>query len=212
MIKVISFDLDDTLSDSNFDELIWRTEIPQAFAKEKNLSFEEAYKAVTTEYKNLWVKAQGNWRDASFWLEHFGLKTTWEDLVNAVHKEIKHFGDVDEVLTELSKKFTLVIVSNAERKFINAKIKCGNLDKFFKKIYSAASDFNKKKKDAEVFQKVLSDFNIKPEEMIHIGDDEEYDVKVPKTVGMQAFLLCRKGDKLADFRDLREFKKKLDGK
>ena len=84
MIKVISFDLDDTLSDSNFDELIWRAEIPKAYAKEKGVSFEEAYKAVTSEYNALWGKSQGNWRDASFWLAHFGLKTTWEELVEIV--------------------------------------------------------------------------------------------------------------------------------
>ena len=209
MIKLISFDLDDTLSDSTFDNLIWETEIPKAFAKEKNISFEEAHKFVSAEYKNLWGKAKGDWRDASFWLKHFGLKTTWEDLLIDLHKEIKHFEDVDEVLTELSKKFTLVIVSNAERKFIDAKIKCSNLGRFFKKIYSASSDFDKKKKDAEVFNKVLLDFKIKPEEMVHIGDEEEYDVKVPKSLGILAFLLCRTGDKPADFKDLHEFKEKI---
>ena len=71
MIKLISFDLDDTLSDSTFDNLIWYTEIPKAFAKERNVSFDEAYKTVTEEYKNLWGKSKGNWRDAGFWLKHF---------------------------------------------------------------------------------------------------------------------------------------------
>ena len=132
MIKVISFDLDDTLSDSKFDELIWRTEIPKAYAKEKNISFEEAYKTVTTEYKAFVGKVQGNWRDASFWLKHFGLKATWEDLLKEVHHEIKHFDDVIPVLEELSKKFKLVIVSNAERKFLNAKVKLNHLEKLQK--------------------------------------------------------------------------------
>ncbi|MBI4017015.1 MAG: HAD family hydrolase [Candidatus Aenigmarchaeota archaeon] len=209
MIKVISFDLDDTLSDSQFDELIWRTEIPKAYAKEKGMPFEQAHKEVTAEYKNLWGKAAGNWRDASFWLKHFGLKTTWEDLLNALHHEIKHFDDVVPVLEELSKRFKLVIVSNAERKFIDAKLKLNHIGKFFSKVYSASSDFNLKKKEARVFKKVLEDFNIKAEELVHIGDEEEYDVKVPRSLGAQAFLLCRKGDKKADFNDLHEFKTKV---
>jgi len=212
MIKVISFDLDDTLSDSQFDELIWRTELPKAYAKEKGMSFEQAYTEVTTEYKNLWGKAQGNWRDASFWLKHFGLKTTWEDLLTMVHHEIKHFDDVIPVLDELSKKFKLVIISNAERKFLDAKIKVNHLGGFFAKTYSAASDFNKKKKDAEIFQQVLKDFKIKPDELIHIGDDEEYDVKEPAKIGVKAYLLCRKGDKKADFCDLEEFKQHVEDK
>jgi putative hydrolase of the HAD superfamily len=209
MIKVISFDLDDTLSDSQFDELIWRTEIPKAYAKEKGMPFEQAYKEVTTEYKNLWGKAAGNWRDASFWLTHFGLKTTWEDLLQMVHHEIKHFDDVVPVLEELSKMFKLVIVSNAERKFIDAKLKLSHIGKFFTKTYSASSDFNLKKKEAAVFRKVLEDFNITPEELVHIGDEEEYDVKVPKSLGMQAFMLCRTRDKKADFYDLHEFRNRV---
>jgi putative hydrolase of the HAD superfamily len=211
MIKVISFDLDDTLSDSQFDELIWRTEIPKAYAKEKGMPFEQAYKEVTTEYKNLWGKAAGNWRDASFWLTHFGLKTTWEDLLQMVHHEIKHFDDVIPVLEELSKKFKLVIVSNAERKFIDAKLKLSHIGRFFTKTYSASSDFNLKKKEAPVFKKVLEDFNIEPEEMVHIGDEEEYDVKVPKSLGIQAFMLCRTKDKKAEFYDLYGFRNKMIG-
>ncbi|MBS3124670.1 HAD family hydrolase [Candidatus Woesearchaeota archaeon] len=210
MIKVISFDLDDTLSDSQFDELIWRTEIPKAYAEENHMDFDCAYAEVTKEYKNLWGKAQGNWRDASFWLKHFGLKTTWEDLLGKVQHEIKHFDDVIPVLENLSKRFKLIIVSNAERKFIDAKLKLNHIDKFFTKTYSASSDFNLKKKDAEVFQQVLKDFKIKPEELIHIGDDEEYDVKVPRSIGVQAFLLCRKKDKKADFYSLEAFKQHLD--
>lgn len=209
MIKVISFDLDDTLSDSKFDELIWRTEIPKAYAKEKNISFEEAYKIVTTEYKNLWGKVQGNWRDASFWLKHFELSTTWEDLLNTVHHEIQHYPDVINVLTELFKHFKLIIISNAERKFIDAKLKLNHLQKFFTKIYSASSDFDKTKKDQEVFKKALADFSIKPDEMIHIGDDEECDVKVPKSISINAFLLCRTKDKKADFYDLNMFKNSI---
>jgi HAD superfamily hydrolase (TIGR01549 family) len=175
------------------------------------MPFEQAYKEVTTEYKNLWGKAAGNWRDASFWLTHFGLKTTWEDLLQMVHHEIKHFDDVIPVLEELSKKFKLVIVSNAERKFIDAKLKLGHIGKFFTKVYSASSDFNLKKKEAAVFKKVLEDFDIahSPEEMVHIGDDEEYDKKVPRSLGIRAFLLCRNRDKKSDFYDLNDFKQKV---
>ena len=88
-------------------------------------------------------------------------------------------------------------------------LELNHLEKFFTKTYSAASDFNKTKKDTEVFKKVLFDFNIKPEELIHIGDDLEYDVNVPKSIEIQAFLLCRTKDKKADFYDLKTFKESI---
>lgn len=209
MIKVISFDLDDTLSDSQFDELIWRAEIPKAYAREKNIPFDEAFRIVTTEYNALWGKIKGNWRDASFWLKHFGLETTWEDLLVAVEHEIKHYPDVNAMLSELAKDFKLIIVSNAERKFIDAKLRCNHLEQFFVKTYSAASDFDKIKKDEEVFRKALADFKIGPDEIVHIGDDGVYDVDVPRALKIKAFLLHRERKKKADFHNLYEFREWL---
>jgi len=67
--------------------------------------------------------------------------------------------------------------------FNHAKLKLNHLGKFFTKTYSASSDFNLKKKEARVFKKVCEDFNITPSELVHIGDKEEYDVNVPRSLG-----------------------------
>ena len=59
MLKVISFDLDDTLSDFGFDKLLWDIEIPKAYARETGLSFEDASKHVQEEYARLWERSAG---------------------------------------------------------------------------------------------------------------------------------------------------------
>ncbi len=210
MIKVISFDLDDTLSDSRFDKLLWDVEIPQSYAKEHGITFEEANQHVQNEYTALWGTAIGDWRDASFWLKHFKLKTTWEELLQLLESEIMHFDDTVPVLEELSKEFKLIIISNAERKFLDAKLRLNNIERFFYKTYSASSDFNLKDKSTEAYKKVLEDLQITPEEIIHVGDDKTADVETPKKIGIRAFLISRDGKTPnADFTNLIEFKKHI---
>lgn len=209
MIKVISFDLDDTLSDSQFDNLIWKKEIPSAYAKEKNINLEDAKKVCFAEYLRLKNKIGGKWFDVDFWMSHFNLKTSWADIKDRLHKEIMHFQDSIPVLEELSKHFKLIIVSNAHRNFLDAKLELNHLKKFFVKTYSASSDFDKKAKDEEVFRKVLADFKITSQEIIHIGDDEEDDKKTPQKLGIRSFLVSRTGNENADFNDLISFKEKI---
>lgn len=209
-IKVISFDLDGCLSDNAFDEIVWRTEIPKIYAKEKNLSFEQAFQEVTAEYKRLWGKVDW-WRDVQFWFTHFNLHTSWETVLQDVKKHIKHYGDVIPVLTELQKHFLLIIISHADRRFLNLKIEANNLKKFFSATYSTISDFHEYKKNQIIFQTICKNMNIIPDEMIHIGDSQEYDYKIPTSCGIKSYLIDRasieKKENVA--RDLYEFKERI---
>ena len=134
-IKVISFDLDGCLADNAFDELVWRTEIPKIYAKEHNISFEKAFEEVTAEYKRLWGKVEG-WRDVEFWFKHFKFNTTWQDAINEVKHHIKKYGDVIPVLEELKKSFKIIIVSHADRKFLDLKMEISGIAKYIDHSFS----------------------------------------------------------------------------
>ncbi len=209
-IKVISFDLDGCLSDNAFDEIVWRTEIPKLYASERNISFEQAFLEVTAEYKRLWGKVEG-WRDVTFWFKHFEFKTSWEELAKNVKKHINHYGDVIPVLKELQKQFTLIIISHADRRFLDLKLDSDNLRSFFTKTYSTISDFKEYKKNKELFLAVCKEMEITPEEIIHLGDSVEYDYTVPTSAGIQSFIIDRVSIEKKEnvVSDLYEFKEKI---
>jgi len=209
-VKVISFDLDGCLSDNTFDEMVWRTKIPQIYAKERKMSFEKAFEEVTSEYKRLWGKVSG-WRDVEFWFKHFHFKATWQETVEDLKRHIKRYGDVLPVLSELKKHFSLIIISHADRKFLKLKLQVNNLEHFIDKSFSTTSDFNEYHKTTEVFLTVCKKMKITPGQMIHIGDSFEYDYKIPSSLGIRSFLIDRVGTEKADYivRDLFEFKDKI---
>jgi HAD superfamily hydrolase (TIGR01549 family) len=208
MIKVVSFDFDGTLADENFDKLLWYDEIPKLYAKKFKLSFEDAKKKVSSEYE----KAVGHhsWTDVGFWFDKFGLGDYNQALDDLKH-HIKLFPDTLPVLTKLNKKFRLVMVTNAEKKILDLKLKVDGVDQFFSDIFSAPTDFKKLKKDESVYKEILKRLNIKPDEMVHIGDSWESDYLVPKRVGINSFFLDREGIRQGEnvVHSLIEFKEKL---
>lgn len=67
----------------------------------------------------------------------------------------------------------------------NVLIKNGFDD--FENLY-VSSDFGKTKKTGALFQHVLSELNIVPEKILHIGDNKKGDFKTPKRLGLNCVL------------------------
>ncbi|MFH1511689.1 MAG: HAD family hydrolase [Candidatus Woesearchaeota archaeon] len=122
MIKYISFDLDGTVADNSFDEIIWRKRIPELYAREKNVTVDRAFETVTTEYARLYGK-EPRWRDIAFWFEHFGLQADWQKIVQEEEKNIIVYADVEPVLRELHHRYKVIVISHADRKFMEPKLK-----------------------------------------------------------------------------------------
>ncbi|MFC1775005.1 HAD family hydrolase [Nanoarchaeota archaeon] len=211
-VKVISFDLEGSLFDSTFDELVWRTQIPRAYARQFNMSFEDAFDNVTGEYRRLRGKVL-KWRDPKFWCKHFGLERGWRSVILPAKRMAKPYGDVVPVLKELKKDFSLVIVTHADRRFLDLKLKWNNLDKYFDRTFSVISDFKEFKKRRNIYLEVCKKLNVEPKEMIHVGDDMWDDYKIPMSVGVRSFLMDRSAKaKAADsVVDLIELRDKLRG-
>lgn len=53
MTKIISFDMDGTLVDSEFTDWVWLHGIPKLYARKKGLSFDEAKALVVEEYQRV---------------------------------------------------------------------------------------------------------------------------------------------------------------
>lgn len=192
MIKVISFDLDGTLVKSNYPDLVWLTGLPKIYSKEKNVSFDEAKKNIFKKYDEI-SSQRVEWYDLDYWFKRFKLKSSWEELLKKYSFAIDAFDDVEFVLKKLSKNFELIISSNAQKEFINIQINKLGFDKYFKKIFSSISDFSCVKKHPDFYLQVLRNLNVKPDEIVHIGDSYEFDYDSPKKVGINSYFLDRTG-------------------
>ncbi len=81
----------------------------------------------------------------------------------------------------------------------------------FERVFSSTSDFGLVKKTVTLYQKICDILKVAPQEMIHIGDDQNFDFEVPRRLGILAFYLDRSGKHEGELtmHSLEEFSEKL---
>ena len=67
------------------------------------------------------------------------------------------------------------------------------------------SDFYEVRKNPEVYIKICDKLNVNPMEVAHVGDHYKFDYIVPKSIGIDAYLIDRFNKHNGGLRDLREF-------
>jgi putative hydrolase of the HAD superfamily len=206
-VQVISFDLDGTLVDKHFTDNIWLHRIPALVAEMRGTSFEEAYGFVVSQYDDVGDKRL-EWYDINYWLRRFSLKLSQSEVLNCIHGKVILYPGAVDLLKELRGSYDLVINSVAPREIQEFTLKEAGIADYFKRIFSAVSDFQKVAKDADYYSKACRLLEISPQEMVHVGDNWESDYLAPRSIGIAAFYLDwqrkRKGDHiLHSLEDLR---------
>jgi FMN phosphatase YigB (HAD superfamily) len=199
-IKVISFDADGTLATTEFADAIWHSEIPRLYAKKNKMSFDEAKRHVLAEYQEV-GEHRVQWYDAKYWFQRFGLGDL-QPVFNSLSHKISFYPEVEEVLSSLSQSYQLIIASNSPRYYLDLLL--AEIKGYFSRIFSSVSDYNELKQEA-FFLRVCREMRIKPQQMVHVGDNWEFDLIAPKRAGITAFFLDRNKQREEGVTDLKEF-------
>ena len=204
-LKIISFDVDGTLVDLEYNDLIWFKEIPELVAKKKKISFEKSLKLVHEEYTKL-GEHDLNWYDINYWISYFGIEISPNKIFEKYEPQVKIYPEVIPLLEELKKNFILIVITAMPREFLVPKMK--KLEKYFKFSFSALSDF-KELKNSEIYSKISKAIKVHPEQILHVGDHWEFDYLAAQKAGMNAIYLDRSNTKKGKFiiRNLEEVKK-----
>lgn len=210
MIKIISFDLDGTLVKNKYADIVWLQGLPEIYSKEKNVSFNEAKKILFKKYDEV-SDQRVDWYDIDYWFNRFNLKSSWEDLLSYYSFAIESFDEVENVLEKLSESFKLIISSNAKHEFIDIQIKKLCFNKYFIKKFSSISDFGLVKKHPKFYYKIAKELKVKTNQIVHVGDNYDFDYISAKKAGVNAFYLDKNGLKKGyNFvKNLNEFSEKI---
>ncbi len=209
--RVISFDMDGTLTDLSFVDSVWLEGIPKLFAQNNQISLEEARKRVKSEYDRV-GNEKLEWYDLNYWLDKFSIDASPQQVLKSFREKIRVFQDVPTVLENLKNRgYRLIVITNARREFVDIEMQQTGIQGFFERIFSSPSDFRLTKNATRVYEKVCIACEISPCEMIHVGDDQDFDFEVPKKLGINAFLLDRTGTKTGThtISSLEEFERKI---
>lgn len=208
-IEVVSFDLEGTLVDPSFSNLIWETDIPQLYADQHGIGLEAARERVLREYRQVGDE-QPEWYDISYWFRRLELYGEWRELLERRRDICRVYPDARGVLERLRERHTLILTSNTIREFLQVQLR--DLRGFFTHIFSAPSDFGDVKKSVEFYRKICQITGTTPDAMAHVGDHVKFDYEVPRRLGIHAYYLDRSGESADDHvvHDLVEFERQIE--
>lgn len=189
-IPIISFDLDGTLMKPGFGDKVWLEGLPRIYAMTHNLSFETAQDQLISAYDRIGNKRR-EWYDLTYWIRSLNLNIRPRELLKNFSSYIQPYPEVPEIIKRLSKKYTLIISSAAMEPFIKIELQSSHLYEYFSYFFSATTDTNTVKKDPLFYKMIINQLHCQPHEIIHVGDNKEFDFLSPKDAGMHAFYLDR---------------------
>ena len=117
--------------------------------------------------------------------EHFAESGVWE-----------LYPEVPDVLKQLKPRFQLAVISNFDGRlrFILEHL---GISKFFAHIF-ISSEIGADKPDPEIYRRALKLIDLKPNEVLHVGDDPERDWETARAAGLSIFRLDRPKNSLRD--------------
>ena len=209
-ITTISFDMNGTITQGRFVDLVWGEGVPSLYAQSRGIPLDKAKETVFREYAKV-GEQRTDWYDIRYWFRQFGLGEDWTGLLMRFRNEVAPFPDAVEVLEQMGKEYRLVVTSNASRDFMDIELAAAGLDGYFSDLFSCTTDFGEVKKTPEVYARVCQALSISPQEMAHVGDHRLFDYTAPSQLGITAFHLDRNAATDGDFvvRDLKEFMNKI---
>jgi HAD superfamily hydrolase (TIGR01549 family) len=186
-IEVVSFDVEGTLVTPDFSYAVWFEAIPRRYAEKNGINLEQARKAVEEEYGKVGDQRL-EWYDVRYWFDRLGLGTP-VPVMQRCESQVCYYPEVKEVLVSLSERYKLVVASGSTRDFLRHLLQ--DIEPYFSEIYSSITDY-RQLKTSEFYLKMCQAMRVEPEQVVHIGDNWQFDYVAPSEMGIQAFYLDRK--------------------
>ncbi len=121
--------------------------------------------------------------------EHFAEAGVWE-----------LYPEVPGVLEQLQPRVQLAVISNFDGRLRLILDHLG-VSKFFHYVF-ISSELGADKPDPEIYRRALKFIDLKPNEVLHVGDDPERDWEAASAAGLSIFRLDRRKNSLRDLLDL----------
>lgn len=209
-IKVVSLDLDGTIVDRSYVDYFWNVLIPRRYAEVHNIKEDEATRIVLSEYDNVGSN-DIRWYEVEYWINKFKLNIDAKRLVLKAVKRAYIYPEVYDVVPRIAEKYTLVIATNADLIFAETLLLEKGFLKYFKRIFSCVTHLKLTRKTHKFYKWMCEELNVRPQEVVHVGDNPVYDLEIPREMGINAYLLDRDGrfDVRFRLRDLRELRSLL---
>jgi len=201
-VKIISFDAEGTLVTPAFSHAVWHEAIPVFYAQKNGIELAQAKKIVAMEYDKIGEQRQ-EWYDINFWFRHLHLGAS-EPVIQSCQDKVSYYPEIIDILSSLDSQYRLIIASGTPLELLHYLLR--DVEPYFAHVFSSISHY-RQLKTPDFYLQVCGEMNVKPGQVVHVGDNWQFDFLNPKQVGIHAFHIDRVGgnhqESLADLTQLK---------
>ncbi len=198
MIKIIAFDLDNTLYNHKQYIKSAYNDIAKFVANKHSLNKENYYKWIFQRWKEKGSSYNKIFKES---YKYFNLKNFNKDInriLNIYHNnrnaDLKLYEGIVDLLYQFNKEYKLILITDGHVNTQKYKIDKLKIRKYFNSIY-ISGEFGDEfyKPSTKMFIKCMEDYNIKSENMIYIGDNPNLDYPPCKKLDIK-FIRLKAGE------------------
>ena len=198
-VDTVLLDMDGTLLDLNYDNYVWNTLVPQAYAEQNNLSADTAKETLFQHMMS--IKGTIEFYSFEYWTQHCNFDN--KQLVSIHQQAAQLIQYRSGVITFLRRAKSLgkqlIIATNAHRSSVDIKNQFTNLDKEVHRIVSS-HDYGYPKEHFSFWQLLQQHNPYDPQRTLFI-DDNETVLDAAANAGIKHLLCISQPD---SFRPIRE--------
>jgi putative hydrolase of the HAD superfamily len=187
-INLISFDAEGTLVKPDFSETIWHEAIPALYAQKQGLDFAQAKRCIVEEYGRVGDQKL-EWYDIEYWFSYLGLGSS-KPVIQSCLNKICYYPEITEVLSSLAGEYRLIVASGTPLELLHLLLR--DIEPYFVRVFSAVSHY-KQLKSPDFYLRICEEMGVKPSQVIHVGDNWQFDFLNARQAGINAFYIDRSG-------------------
>jgi HAD superfamily hydrolase (TIGR01549 family) len=187
-IELISFDAEGTLVTPDFSEAIWHEAIPALYAQKKGIDLVQAQRRIVEEYSKIGDQRL-EWYDIEYWFSYLDLGSS-ETVIQSCLGKITYYPEITEVLSSLAGGYRLIIASGTPLELLHCLLK--EIKPYFVRIFSSISHY-RQLKSPDFYLRICEEMGVKPSQVIHVGDNWQFDFLNARQAGINAFYIDRSG-------------------
>ena len=203
-IELISFDAEGTLVTPDFSETIWHEAIPTLYAQKKGIDLVQAKKLIREEYDKIGDRRL-EWYDIEYWFRYLDLGSSERVIQNCLGK-VAYYPEVTEVLSSLASGYKLIVASGTPLELLQCLLR--HIKPHFVRIFSSISHY-KQLKSPGFYLKICEEMGVKPSQVIHVGDNWQFDFLNARQASINAIYIDRLGrdhqESISDLTQLKHF-------
>jgi HAD superfamily hydrolase (TIGR01549 family) len=204
-IELISFDAEGTVVTPDFSQAIWHEAIPALYAQKEGLNLAQAKRHVAEEYGKIGDQRL-EWYDIEYWFSYLGLGSS-ESMIQGCLDKIGYYPEVTEVLSSLASEYKLIVASGTPLELLHCLLR--DIKPYFVRIFSSVSHY-RQLKSPDFYLKICEEMGVKLSQVIHVGDNWQFDFLNARQAGINALYLDRsRRDHQGSLNDLNQLKQLL---